>query len=147
MLVDVNVLISFLIRPGSVTNTIYRAVRLANSDRFLAIVPVKLLTELRDAPQKPTLSPFLTDRAIENLIVSTLLPSGLVVSTEQFSSLGALEVVRDPKDRYLLEAAIQHDVDILVSGDKHLLVLARLLESPRIMSPADFVAEFGEADQ
>jgi predicted nucleic acid-binding protein len=58
-----------------------------------------------------------------------------------------LEVVRDPKDRYLLEAAIQHDVDILVSGDKDLLAMARFLEVPRIMSPAEFVAEFGEADQ
>lgn len=143
VLVDVNILISFLIRPGNVTSTIYRAVRIASSDRFQAIVPVKLLTELRDAPQKPTLSPFLSDRATEDFIASTLLPSGLVVSTEQLTTLGVLQYLRDPKDRYLLEATIQHDVDILVSGDKDLLALAPYLELPRIMSPAQFVAELG----
>jgi putative PIN family toxin of toxin-antitoxin system len=54
-------------------------------------------------------------------------------------------MTRDRIDDYLIAAAFEHDVDILVSGDKDLLILAEFLELPRIMSPAQFVAEFGES--
>jgi predicted nucleic acid-binding protein len=54
-------------------------------------------------------------------------------------------VTGDSKDDYLIAAALLSDVDILVSGDKHILAVRNLLERPRIMTPADFVAEFGAA--
>lgn len=52
-----------------------------------------------------------------------------------------LEIVRDPKDNFLLVAAVHADVDVLVSGDKDLLVLAEHLPRPRILSPFAFLRE------
>ena len=144
VMVDANVMISFLIKPGNVTRTINRTVRIAISEQFQMIVPAELLIELRNAPQKPNLGPLLTDKFVEDFIVDTLSPAEVVLTFGQLDELEATEAVRDPKDRYLLQAAIQHDVDILVSGDKDLLALREFLEVPRILSPAEFVAEFGD---
>lgn len=46
------------------------------------------------------------------------------------------KVISDPKDQPILNAAIQYNVDIIISGDKHFLKLD--LEKPKIMSVADY---------
>jgi putative PIN family toxin of toxin-antitoxin system len=48
-------------------------------------------------------------------------------------------VVRDPKDAHVLEAAVAGRADYIVSGDNDLLVLARY-EAVEIVTPAAFVA-------
>lgn len=48
--------------------------------------------------------------------------------------------IRDPKDQPILNAAIDNDVDIIITGDKHFHAL--VLDRPRIMYAADFIAEF-----
>ena len=48
--------------------------------------------------------------------------------------------IRDPKDQPILDAAILHNVDIIISGDKDFRSLH--IVKPRIMSPAEFIAEF-----
>lgn len=49
-------------------------------------------------------------------------------------------IINDPKDQEILDAAIYHDVDIIISGDKHFRKL--VLERPRVMEAAQFRAEF-----
>jgi putative PIN family toxin of toxin-antitoxin system len=141
LIVDANVFISYLIGQGRIESTVYLAVRLALSAQFELLVPVELVQEIRDAPYKPSLDGFLTSELAERLISEFMLVASMVARTTYTERSGS---VNDPKDRYLLEAAIGHEVDILVSGDKHLLGLRGVLDRPRIMSPADFVAEFGE---
>lgn len=48
--------------------------------------------------------------------------------------------MRDPNDQPILDAAIHHGVDIIISSDKDFTSLK--LDSPRIMTPAEFIAEF-----
>jgi putative PIN family toxin of toxin-antitoxin system len=142
VIVDANVLISFLAGRGNLSTSIGRAVTLALGNQFRLIVPDRLVTELRNAAFKRKLIGRVSANQIEDLIDVML---GEVATSVTVEPLPVSAVVRDPKDRYLLEAAIQHEVDILVSGDKDLLALAEFLELPRIMSPAEFVAEFGES--
>jgi putative PIN family toxin of toxin-antitoxin system len=53
-------------------------------------------------------------------------------------------VAADPSDNRVLEAAAAARADLIVSGDKHLLDLAAW-DGIRILSPAEFVRESGEA--
>ena len=107
---------------------------------FILILPVGLLEELRAAQYKPQLAALLSKEMIEELI--QILP-GMLVASITTDPDQQVDTVRDWKDRYLIEAAVYNDVDILVTGDKDLLVLRDLLERPRILTPADFVGEFG----
>jgi len=49
------------------------------------------------------------------------------------------ELIADPKDHPILNAAIMADVDIIISGDRHFLELK--METPRTMSAAEFLDE------
>ena len=51
-------------------------------------------------------------------------------------------LIADPKDAPILNAAILHEVDIIISGDKHFLQLD--MEHPKAMKPSDFVEIYGE---
>jgi uncharacterized protein len=46
--------------------------------------------------------------------------------------------VRDEDDRWVLESAIRAKADILVTGDKDLLVLSKKVEQLKIISPRGF---------
>ena len=48
---------------------------------------------------------------------------------------------RDPKDNFLLAAALVAKADYLITGDKDLLVL-RKIGSTKILKPAQFIKEF-----
>jgi predicted nucleic acid-binding protein len=51
-------------------------------------------------------------------------------------------LIADPKDAPILNAAILHGVDVIISGDKHFLELD--MEYPETIKPADFLATYGE---
>ena len=141
LIVDANVFISYLIKLDEHGSTINRAARLAIGGDFDLIVPPDLIVELRRAPLRRKLAHKIPAELVEGFLDGTLTLAGRIVSPGS----SAIELpVRDPKDRYLIEAAFEYDADIVVSGDKHLLGLRGVLDRPRIMSPADFVAEFGE---
>jgi uncharacterized protein len=44
----------------------------------------------------------------------------------------------DSDDRWILEAAVRSDADLLVTGDSGFLAVARDVERPRILSPREF---------
>lgn len=66
-----------------------------------------------------------------------LLGGMLVASDYEFSTD---HIISDPKDQPILNDAIRFDVDIIISGDKHFNKL--VIDRPRIMRPAEFIAEF-----
>jgi uncharacterized protein len=141
LIVDANVFISYLIKLDEHGSTINRAVRMAIGGDFDLIVPPTLMVELRRAPFRRKLAHQISVELVEGFLERALALAGRIVSPR---SLTIELPERDAKDRYLIEAAIDNDADILVSGDKHLLSLRGVLDRPRVMSPADFVAEFGD---
>jgi putative PIN family toxin of toxin-antitoxin system len=54
-------------------------------------------------------------------------------------------LVRDPSDDYLINYAILHDVDYLITGDPDLLTL-RTVGSVRIINPVDFMRLVRQSD-
>lgn len=48
--------------------------------------------------------------------------------------------IRDAKDQPILDAALAIDADVILTGDKDFTSLK--LDRPRIMTPAEFIAEF-----
>lgn len=55
-------------------------------------------------------------------------------------SSGEPSIMRDPNDQPILDAAIAFDADIVLTGDKDFTALD--IDRPRIMTPAEFIAEF-----
>jgi putative PIN family toxin of toxin-antitoxin system len=141
VLIDANLVISFLLKGKGSSDPIRLLFELILSSRFELVVPQDLLDEVR---AKALSKPFLRDRIVPaelNWLCDLLIEGSTLISKLS----GDLEsITRDSKDDYLIAAALIGDVDFLVSGDKDLLVLRDHLDRPRIMSPADFVAEFGE---
>jgi len=142
LLIDANVLISHLLGGGA-ESTIGQTLRIAFGWQFELIVPADLIRELRDCRRKPYLASKITDSLVTRM-VDDLEYMGTVV---QPGRMDHSRILRDRGDDYLLSTAVLNDVEIIVSGDKHLLNLRGLIDRPRIMSPADFVAEFGESSK
>ena len=51
-------------------------------------------------------------------------------------------LIADPKDAPILNAAILHEVDVIISGDKHFLQLD--MEHPKVLKPAEFLEFYGD---
>jgi putative PIN family toxin of toxin-antitoxin system len=131
--------VSFFLAPVGYTSPITRAVRLViDSPDFQWILPREQMDELEPLRFKRKLAGRITDEMWDEFSRGVLL-TALVLPRLR----GPIpRVCRDPKDDYLIAAAIWADADILISGDKDLLALRENLERPRIISPAEFVAEF-----
>lgn len=56
-----------------------------------------------------------------------------VISSEKDSDIA---IIRDPKDQPILDAAIKHKLDVILTGDKDFLSLR--LKRPKCMSVAEF---------
>ena len=143
VLIDSNVLISYLLSDLDRRTTIVTVVQIALRGDVQWVVPQEQLRELEPVIAEPKFGERITAE-MWAAFRAELHISAAVLPLQEYPPL---PFTRDRNDDYLIAAAIRHDVDILVSGDKDLLAMARFLEVPRIMSPAEFVAEFGEADQ
>jgi putative PIN family toxin of toxin-antitoxin system len=51
------------------------------------------------------------------------------------------ELIADPKDAPILNAAILHEVDVIISGDKHFWQLD--MEHPQVLKAAEFLEHYG----
>ena len=50
--------------------------------------------------------------------------------------------VRDKDDEHILYSAVSADVDVLITGDKDLLVIAQDMERPEILSHLEFLEKY-----
>ncbi len=135
VVLDSNVLISALLSPHGVADTIYRAWQ---KDHFDLVTSAIQLDELRRASRYPkfrdVLQPHRVGAMINNMqrsiVLDTLpaLPEGV----------GA----EDPNDEFLLAMAWASDADYLVTGDHRAGLLQRgNLGRTRIVAPAAFCAQ------
>jgi putative PIN family toxin of toxin-antitoxin system len=132
VVVDVNILISFLIGKR-----LRGFLALLREGKFVLLVSPPLLGELVDVAARPKFRKhFLVDFAHQ--LAMTLTEAGEPVDVEAVSPT---PISRDPKDDYLLLMARKGKADVLVTGDKDLLVLEQFGQT-RIMSARTFTDEF-----
>ena len=114
VVVDVNVLISFLIGKR-----LSGFMALLREGEFVLMVSPPLLAELVDVAARPKFRRhFPVDFAHQ--LAMTLTEAGELVDVEPVSPV---PLSRDPKDDYLLLMAQKGKADVLVTGDKDLLVM------------------------
>lgn len=132
--IDTNVLVSALIRRQGVTGRVLRHLR---DGRFTIVYSVPLLVEVVEVLSRPHIQQkyhILPDDipALINLIRLR----GKLVSPDR-----VIDACKDPKDNRFLEAAVEGDADVIVSGDADLLDM-REFETIPILRVAEFLAQF-----
>ena len=135
VVLDTNVLLSALLSPHGLPDTIYRAWRVNLFDLVTSTVQIDELRRASRYPKfKHVLQPHRVGTMVNNLRRSImlnelpLLPAGIEVS--------------DPNDVFLLTMALAGEADYLVTGDHRsgLLQLSRHGRT-RIVKPATFCSE------
>lgn len=139
VLLDTNVLISYLLAPDD-TATVVRIMDAAFTGRFTLLVSDQLVDEMRTVVVgRARLAQRIAATKIEPLI-DALMEIGEHVDT---GGIDFPHIVRDPKDDYLIVLATLGNADVLVTGDRDLLELNA--PTPfRIVTLTDFVSEIGD---
>lgn len=128
VLIDTNVLVSAVLRggvPGAIVES-------AREGRTNGVVSLHILGECRDVLTRSRLG------------VDVALVDSLVEEIAGFCEVLAVEHARgswsaDPDDDPVVEAALCGRVDVVVTGDAHLLALA--VPGVRFIRPAELVTE------
>ncbi|MBA3275781.1 MAG: putative toxin-antitoxin system toxin component, PIN family [Chloroflexia bacterium] len=132
--VDTNVLISYLLAPGSIQPP-SRIVGHAFDGMFTLVL---VDTTLRELEAKVLGKLYLARRIppgdLNAFIQSLHMIAELIPQPHRLP-----RVTRDPRDDYLVTPAVLNQVDFVVSGDKDLLVLQQI-DTTRLVSPAEFIA-------
>jgi uncharacterized protein len=116
VVIDTNVWLSALLWGGQPSLII----QLIENKQIQAISSENILTELTDILQKPKLQ-----KRLDQLKITA---DEIVIIAKRLMTLVVIEEViipelRDPKDRMILATAIAGDAQIVISGDKDLLVI------------------------
>jgi len=142
VLLDTNVLVSYLLAPHGRTGWFADILQQALSRTFTILLPSEMERELVAVVQrKPYLRERIRDHALRQLF------DDLALVAQPVSPLDGdiARVVRDERDDYLMAYALAYDVDVLVSGDKDLLALSAQFDRPRIVTVRAFLDELEAA--
>ena len=133
VVLDTNVLVSALLKRGSVPGRLLQAVWDGTLD---LVVSEPLLAELREVLNYPKVRKRLVASAIDRELFRELLPFFTIQV-----DLAGIKVPRprDAADEMVLATFVAGQAEWLVSGDEDLLVLA---DQFPILTPAAFVARF-----
>lgn len=132
VILDANVLISFLLSPHA-EGKVAQVVETCLSAAIDLIVPGELIDEFEASVQR---SRYLQER-IPHWKLATLVET-LRMDVVHLQRVDSSQIVRDPRDDYLIRYGIAYAVDFLITGDKDLLVLGRV-QNVRILTPAQFL--------
>lgn len=140
VLVDTNVYVSRLLVGSRQNSGVTRIIDAAILDEYTLLVPEEVLEELRGLrDRKAYLRDRITQRDVDDLI--RVLQGVAIILPRQTDPIPA--VLRDPKDDFLLVAAVFGDADILVTGDRDLIDIRAHLDRPKILTVAEFVDLLG----
>jgi putative PIN family toxin of toxin-antitoxin system len=137
VLLDANVLLSYLLKPAS------GSASAAVVGRVLSRVDLLVLPDevVNESVRIVSTKPFFTQRV-------TIAGTQLLIDILRRISIQSPPLTtrhrqwtRDAKDDYLVAAALAAGVDYLISGDKDLLVLGDALAPLKIRSPQAFLDE------
>lgn len=129
ILVDTNILISAALFPNSIP---FKAYVKAVSFPHHAIVCEQNIDEMKRVFYRKFPARI---EALDRFLAAALLVLDVVPVPDEEDSKE--DLIRDCLDRPILRAAIQADVDILLTGDKDFLESG--IRIPRIMTPAQFM--------
>jgi uncharacterized protein len=131
---DTNVLASALIRRQGVTGQVLRHLR---DGGFTVVYSVPMMVELVEVLSRPQMQRKYHIHSDDiTALINLVRLRGELVSPERHN-----DACRDPKDNRFLEAAIEGEADVIVSGDADLLDM-REFETIPIHSVAEFLAQF-----
>ena len=131
-IVDTNILVRATIRPQGTVGPVLSELR---NGRYVLLYSDALLKEVIEVLGRPRLRTKyqIGEERIRAMLDLILLRGEPVWPTRK------IEACRDPDDNAVLEAAVAAGADLIVSGDKDLLVL-HPFEGIPIVGPADFLA-------
>jgi len=131
IVVDTNILVSALIRPNGKTGAILQHLRQGD---YVFLYAQPLLEELADVLMRPRIRDKygVTEDDIKAVLALLLLRGEAVIVKHTITAC------RDPKDNKFLEVAVAGKADLIVSGDKDLLVL-HPFEGISVISPTEFL--------
>lgn len=132
VVVDTNVLISALIKPDGSPGMI---LRLLQRGKYRLLYSPTTLKELENVLQRPYFRKYIQEADVALFLTAVQVRGAKIVPTKK------LDVVRDVKDNPFLELALAGEADILITGDKDLLVL-NPFQGITIIPPSDFLARF-----
>ncbi len=142
VLLDTNILISYLLTPGKDSPTIQIVSQGLLGD-FVLLFPEDLLEELkRKAREKKYLAERITPEELGHLVDVLASVSERIPRIKE----PIPAVTRDPKDDYLLAYALVGQVDYLVTGDEDLLALGKA-GALSIVSAQEFVQILRKQDR
>lgn len=129
IVIDANVVISFLLTRGETVSSIFDA---WEKEIFNVLIDVEVVTELEEVirrfVRKELVDPFDAEAMIRRLHQNTV----------RVRTKSLVEVSKDDKDNRYLACAKDGDADYLVTGDaKHLLPLKKFGKT-KIISPKEF---------
>jgi uncharacterized protein len=139
VVIDTNVWLSALLWGGQPSLII----DLIEQKQIQAISSENILTELTDILQKPKLQ-----KRLDLLIMTA---DEIVIIAKRLMTLVVIEEIvipelRDPKDQMVLATAIAGDAQVVISGDKDLLVL-HPYQNISILLPQEFLSTFSVDSQ
>ncbi len=134
--VDTNILIRALIKPKGTVAPVLRHLR---EGAYTALYSTEVLEEISDVLGRAR---FHLKYGIQDEDVGTLL-SLIVLRGEKVVPLQKIQICRDPKDDMMLELAVNGRADLIVSGDKDLLVLNPFQSIP-IVGASEFLKRLEE---
>lgn len=140
VILDSNLYLSYMLPPVDPNRTVFRIIDLVGTGALRLVLPEELINEvLHIVRTKPYFRDRVTDQgargALDALRHWAEVPPRLSHITE---------LVRDPKDDFLLAYAILQRVDFLVTGDRDLLVLDGEIGRLRIVTAAEFLLHLDE---
>lgn len=130
--IDTGVLVSALIHPQGTTGEVLRALR---DGHFTCIYSTPMLLEIIDVLGR---TPFRTKYHIQPADITALI-NLIRLRGELVIPKKAVTSCRDPRDDKFLEAALEGEAEVLVSGDADLLDM-HPFEGVAILRPAEFLA-------
>ena len=128
VVLDTNVLISSLLKPGGKARQIYR---LALRGKIKLYISKPLLNEVERVLEYPK---FEIEKLQKELFLKILKRVAVFVYPRQKIDL----IKEDPPDNRLLECAVTAQVDYLVSGDSTHLLPLKHFQGVKIMNPSAF---------
>ena len=135
VLLDTNILISFLLSDSGPDSPMGKIIASAANGTYSLIVAEEVIAETRETVEKKQYLRRQIDQSIMNEFVVWLKNVGEVLPPLTGT---APSVTRDGKDDFLLAAAAIGDVDFLVSGDHDLHAIKMHVSRPTIVTPSEF---------
>ena len=134
IMIDTNILISAALFPGGkAAQAFYKAI----SFPYEPVVCDYIIEELKRKFEEK-----FPDKASDLDVFLHIYASQVEVINTPTDIKDAEEKIRDYKDRPILRAALEHGVDLFLTGDKDFLESS--VTDPRIISAATFLSDFYE---